>query len=91
MNYFYLKANCPKNEAERKLLEEEYKGLSMLSAVSSLLYAALITRYNILWITKKLAKLAKCPGKKDFQALMHVFGYLRKFPDYAVKFYSNLP
>ena len=62
----------------------------MASAVSSLLYAALNTRSDILWITNKLAKSSSCPGVKDFEALMHVFGYLRKYPDCAIKFYADI-
>ena len=62
----------------------------MPSAVSSLLYAALNTRSDILWITNKLAKSANNPGMKDFDALMHLFGYLRKYPDYAIRFYRNV-
>lgn len=65
----------------------------MPSAVwtSSLLYPALNTRCDILWITNKLAKLVNCPRLKDFEALMHVFGYLRKYySDYSVKFNGNV-
>jgi hypothetical protein len=62
----------------------------MASAVSSLLYAALNTRCDILWITNKLAKSCSNPGTKDFEALLHVFSYLQKFPDYAIKLYSNV-
>ena len=62
----------------------------MASAVSSLLYAALNTRCDILWITNKLAKSCTNPGMKDFEALLHVFGYLRKHSDYSIKLYSNV-
>lgn len=62
----------------------------MASIVSSLLYAALNTHSDILWITNKLAKPANNPGSKDYMVLMHIFGYLRKFQDYVVKFYRNL-
>ena len=61
----------------------------MTSAVSSLLYTALNTRPDILWITNKLAKSSTDPGMKDYEALMHVFGYLRAFPDYGIKFYVD--
>ena len=90
IDYFYSKDNRPKNEEEKKVLHSTYPGLSMPSAVSSLLYAALNTRSDILWITNKLAKSANNPGLKDYQALMHLFGYLRKYPDYAIKFYRNI-
>ena len=62
----------------------------MPSAVSSLLYLAMNTRSDILFVVNKLAKSATNPGIQDFKALIHCFGYLRKYPDYGIKFYSNL-
>ena len=62
----------------------------MASAVSSLLYCALNTRSDILWTVNKLAKSSTNPGLKDFETLMHLFGYLRRYPDYAIKYYGNL-
>ena len=90
VDYVYSKDNRPKNEMERQSIASKYKGLSMASAVSSLLYAALNTRPDILWITNKLAKSSCDPGLKDFEALLHVFGYLRCFPDYGLKFYAKI-
>ena len=90
VNYVYSKSNRPQTEEERKEVNRRFKGLSMASAVSSLLYAALNTRPDILWITNKLAKSSNDPGILDFEALLHVFGYLRAFPDYALKFYSDV-
>ena len=76
IDYVYTKSNRPKNDQERKEIKEKFGSISMPSAVSSLLYAALNTRSDILWITNKLAKSANNPGMVDFLALMHVFGYL---------------
>ena len=90
VDYVYTKSNRPKDEKEKEEIKEKFGSISMPSAVSSLLYAALNTRSDILWITNKLAKSANNPGKVDFLALMHVFGYLRKHPNYAIKFYKNL-
>ena len=89
-DYIYSKDNRPKSEEEKTLIAAKYPNLSMPSAVSSLLYAALNTRSDILWATNKLAKSANNPGLKDFAALMHLFGYLRKYPDYAIKFYRDV-
>jgi hypothetical protein len=73
------------------MIEKCYKGLSMAaSAVSSLLYAALNTQCNILWITNKLAKSCMNPGTKDFEALIHVFRYLQNHSNYHIKLYSNV-
>ena len=89
-NYVFTKENRPSSTEQRNEIKRRFKGLSMASAVSSLLYAALNTRPDILWITNKLAKSSNDPGIQDFEALLHVFGYLRCFPDYALKFYSDL-
>jgi len=89
IDYIYTKENRPSTEEEKETIKKRFKGLSMPSAVSSLLYAALNTRCDILWITNKLAKSCSNPGIADYEALLHVFGYLRKFPDYAIKFYAN--
>ena len=90
LNYVYTKSNRPSDDKERAEVKSRFQGLSMASAVSSLLYAALNTRVDILWITNKLAKSSTDPGVKDYEALLHVFGYLRAFPDYGIKFYANV-
>ena len=90
VDYVYTQTNRPQNDEEKQIIATKFKGLSMASAVSSLLYAALNTRSDILWATNKLAKSVNNPGVKDFEALLHLFGYLRQFPDYAIKFYRNI-
>ena len=90
VDYVYSKDNRPKTDEEKEIIKSRFKGLSMASAVSSLLYAALNTRNDILWITNKLAKSSSCPGIKDFEALMHVFGYLRKHTDFGIRIYANV-
>ena len=87
IDYCFFKDNRSKDDQERQLIANKYPNLSMSSAVSSLLYAAQNTCSDILWITNKLAKSASNPGMKDFDALIHLFGYLRKYLDYAIKFY----
>ena len=89
VDYVYSKDNRPTSE-DKLEIQKRFNGLSMPSAVSSLLYAALNTRCDILWITNKLAKSSTNPGIKDYEALLHVFGYLRKYPDYAVKFHADI-
>jgi hypothetical protein len=70
------------------MIEKCYKGLSMATAVRSLLYAVLNTQCNILWIMNK-TKPCTNPGIKDFKALLHVFRYLQKNLDYLIKSYLN--
>ena len=90
IDYVFSKANRPKDAEEEQIIKTKYPGLSMASAVSSLLYVALNTRSDILWIVNKLAKSCTSPGMKDFDALMHLFGYLRRYPDLAIKYYAKV-
>ena len=81
LDYSFTRENEPKTEEEKRLIQQKYPGLQMSSAVCSLLYLALGTRCDILWIVNKLAKSCKNPGLKDFNALMWCFGYLHKHID----------
>ena len=90
VDYVYSKSNRPVDEAEEKLIALKYPNLSMASAVSSLLYIALNSRSDILWIVNKLAKSSSKPGLKDYEALMHCFGYLRQYPSFGIKYYANV-
>jgi hypothetical protein len=90
VDYVYSKLNRPVTDNDKKEIQTRFPDLSMSSAVSSLLYIALNTRCDILWIVNKLAKSSTQPGIKDFEALLHCFGYLRKRPDFAIKFYADI-
>jgi hypothetical protein len=87
--HVYSKENRPSDE-EQLALNKEYKGLDFRSAVCSLLYLALGTRGDILFIVNKLAKACIAPGRQDFKALLWLFGYLRAEPEWGTKFYSNI-
>jgi len=89
LDYVYSKENRPKSDEDRKAIEDKYPGLHFRSALCSILYLAYNTRADILWITAKLAKACSQPGMKDYDALFHLFGYLRAHQEYAIKFYSN--
>ncbi len=62
----------------------------MTSAVSPLLYIALNTCCDILWIINKLTKSSTDTGINNFEALLHCFGYSRKVVGYAMKFLCEL-
>ena len=71
-------------------MTKDYHGLDFRSAVCSLLYLALGTRGDILFIVNKLAKACTNPGRKDFEALLWLFGYLRSEQSWGSKFYSHI-
>ena len=68
----------------------KHRGLDFRSAVCSLLYLALGTRGDVLFIVNKLAKACTAPGDEDFKALLWLFGYLRAEPEWGTRFYSDI-
>jgi hypothetical protein len=88
-DYVFTKENRPTPE-QVKEIERRFKGLHFRSAVCSILYLAFGTRPDIMFITCKLSKACHEPGIKDYEALLWLFGYLRKYPDYAIKFYHDV-
>ena len=87
--YVYSKEHRP-SEEQSKILAEKYRGLDFRSAVCSLLYLALGTRGDVLFIVNKLAKACTAPGDEDFKALLWLFGYLRAEPAWGTRFYSDV-
>jgi hypothetical protein len=43
-----------------------------------------------MFIICKLSKACHDPGIKDYEALLWLFGYLQKYPDYALKYYHDV-
>ena len=89
IDYVFTKANRP-DDAEKRQLAKDYRGLNYRSAICSLLYLALGTRGDIIFIVNKLAKACIDPGRTDYEALLHLFGYLRACSDFGNKYYSDV-
>jgi hypothetical protein len=70
-------------EKETKALSMEYN-IDFASCVVSLIYLALIV-----YAVNKLAEFTRSPGKKYFEALIHLLRYLRDNPNLGVTFYSD--
>ena len=88
-DYIYSIKNKPTTQTETEEIKSRFGNLNFRSAVCSLLYLALATRPDITFIICKLSKACITPGIKDYEALMWTLGYLRKRPNYGLKFYSN--
>jgi hypothetical protein len=88
-NYVFTKENRP-TEVQKLEIEKRFKGLHFRSAVCSILYLAFGTRADIMFITCKLSKACHDPGVPDFEALLWLFGYLRKYPDFGIKYYYDI-
>ena len=88
LNYQAKKNKIPLKE-QKLITDSKYPNLSYISAVCTILYLALGTRSDITWIVMKLAKSCINPREEDYKALLHLLGYLRKYPYYAIKYYSD--
>ena len=88
-SYIFTKKNRPTSEQKNEI-ETRFKGLHFRSAVCSILYLTFGSRADIMFITCKLSKACHDPGIKDYEALLWLFGYLRKYPDYGIKFYHDV-
>jgi hypothetical protein len=62
--------------------------IDFASCVGSLIYLAL-TRTDIIYAVNNLAKITRNPGKKHFEALIHLLRYLRDNPNVGVTFYID--
>ena len=89
IDYTFSKSNRPQTDHDQALLDKKYTRLPFRSAVCTLLYLAYNTRADILFAVCKLAKACICPGDIDYRALIWLFGYLRRRPYYAIKFYPD--
>ena len=79
LDYEAKKNNIPVKDQEA-LTKSIYPNLSYISAVCTILYLALGTRSDITWIVMKLAKSCNNPRIEDYEALLHLLGYLRQYP-----------
>ena len=88
-NYIFSKDNRPVNINNKALIQKQEARLPFRSAVCTLLYLAYNTRADILFAVCKLAKACIYPDAIDYRALTWLIGYLRRRPNYAIKFYPE--
>ena len=67
LDCIYSKTNRLLTDDDKAKIKKCFPGLSMASAVSSLLYIALNTRCDILWNVNKLAKSSSCLDLNNFK------------------------
>ncbi len=80
-NYIFRKDNRPVTDHDKSIIKKQYS--------HTLLYLAYNNRADILFAVYKLAKACICPGELDYCATVGLFGYLKWWPCYALKFYPD--
>ena len=88
LDYVFSKDDRP-DEKEQVLIKKKYPGLKLSSIVCSLLYLALSTRPDILWVVGKMSKGCSNPSLKDYRAAFWTLGYLRNYTSYGIRLYAN--
>ena len=89
-DYSYSKNNRPSTSSEKNRITTEYKDLDFRSAVCSIIYLATVTCGDLAFPCHKLSRACIEPGLKDYEALIHLLGYIRKYPNLGNKFYKIL-
>lgn len=78
----YTTKMCPKTDAERELMEHaDYR-----SGVSSLMYAALLTRPDFTYPTNVTARFMNDPGILHNEALLRIFQYAKNTSDKFIQY-----
>jgi hypothetical protein len=54
-----------------------------------LLFLILITKYNIYYVTIKLARYASNPNKIHFRVIKRIFRYLKKISELKIIYYNS--
>ena len=79
------KALCPSSEEER----EEMKTVPYMNAVGALMYLAIGTRPDIMYAVRKLAQYNANPGRGHWQAVKHIFRYLKGTMDLKLMYRAD--
>lgn len=79
------KALCPKSEEER----EEMRNIPYMNAVGALMYLAVGTCPDIAFAVGKLAQYNSNPGRAHWQAVKHVFRYLKGTMDLKLTYQND--
>ena len=79
--------DCSTSAAEVAALTKEYR-MEYPSVIGSLIYL-LNSRPDICFAVSKLAKFMRSPGRKHFQALVHLLQYLKCHRRLGIKYYHD--
>ena len=84
------KKDCPPNPNIQQETDTKYKNIHFRLVIGALIYLSSGTRPDITFATVKLAKYAHSPGDYYYKALIWLVGYIHKFPNKAIHFYSDI-
>jgi hypothetical protein len=80
--------DCSASDIEAKKLTDEFN-TDFASCIGSLIFLGM-THTDVSYAVNKLAKFARKPGRKHFEALLHLLWYLCNNSYLGLKYYSNI-
>ena len=83
------KKDCPTTPAIQKETDAKYSNIHFRSVIGALIYLSSGTRPDVTFATVKLARYAHVPGENRYKALIWLVGYIHKFANKAIHFYSE--
>ena len=89
-DFILTKKDCPSNPNIQQEVNTKYINIHFRSVIGALIYLSSGTRPDITFATVKLAKYAHTPGDRHYKALIWLVGYIHKFPNKAIHFYSDI-
>ena len=80
----------PEQGAETPEERTEMSDLPYINAVGALMYLATCTRPDIVYLGSLLARFSANPGQKHWQAVKHLFWYLKQTLDKQLNYSSSV-
>jgi len=90
LEFDITKKDMTSTPEETKQVNDLFGDLHYRSAIGALIYLSSGTRPDITFAVSKLAKFSNAPGKKHYQALIWLMGYVKATPNKGIRFYSRI-
>ena len=90
LDFTPTKEDMASTPEEKNEVNKLFGDLHYRSAIGALIYLSSGTRSDITFAVSKLAKFSNSPGKRHFQDLIWLIGYVQNSCDKGIRFYSKL-
>ena len=88
MDLTMTKKDFPTTDGMQDKVNNRYPEIHFRSGIGSLIYLSSGTRPDITYAVGKLAKFSHAPGDNHYKALTWLLGYIYKYPNKAIQYYT---
>ena len=90
LDFTPTKKDMTSTQEEKDEVTKLFGNLHYRSAIGALIYLSSGTRPDITFAVSKLAKFSNSPGKRHYQDLIWVLGYVKNTCNQGIRFYNKL-